>query len=95
MISKTYWVYRIFFSEIFYIDEWDGWMDGWMDEWDGRMDGMVTIGQRQWSSKSTIGDNNALTVSSSDIDENYEMRTHVKGSTEKILGFLRKESLIS
>ena len=27
-ISKTYWAYRIFFSEIFYID---GWMDGWKD----------------------------------------------------------------
>ena len=83
-------------------DGWDGrmdgclgWMDGWMDEWDGWMDGMVTIGQRQWSSKSTIGANNALIVSSSDIDENYEMRTHVKGSTEKILGFLRNECLIS
>ena len=82
-------------------DGWDGrmdGMDGWVDGtngWDGRMDGMVTIGQRQWSSKSTIGANNALTVSSSDIDENYEMRTHVKGSTEKILGFLRNESLIS
>ena len=72
-----------------------GWMDGWMDGWDGRMDGMVTIGQRQWSSKSTIGANNALTHSSSVIDENYEMRTHVKGSTEKILGFLRNETLIS
>ena len=90
------------------MDEWMGWTDGlmgrmdgmdgcmgWMDGWDGRMDGMVTIGQRQWSSKSTIGANNALTHSSSVIDENYEMRTHVKGSTEKILGFLRNETLIS
>ena len=48
-------------------------MDGWMgktDGWDGRMDGMVTIGQRQWSSKSTFSVNNALTVSSSYINEN-------------------------
>ena len=43
---------------------------GWMDGWDGRMDGMVTIGQRQWSSKSTFSVNNALTVSSSYINEN-------------------------